>query len=72
MSQLTIYIPEDLDRALREGAKREGTSLSAYLAGMARRTLRPAPAPEGLADLFGAWRGDFDEPDDPAPDSVEF
>ena len=72
MAQVTIYIPDDLESELRREAKRAGRSLSSLVVDLARRQLRPTGWPPGFADMFGAWRGEFEEPADPPPDEVDF
>ncbi|MDP1915039.1 MAG: hypothetical protein Q8L14_02255 [Myxococcales bacterium] len=68
MGQLTIYLPDDVERAVRTAAKKHGKSVSAYLASLAR----PAPArgkksewQKRIDDLGGSWLGPFPELDDP-------
>ena len=70
MSQLTIYLPDTLEKAVREQAKREGQSLSAFLAGLARRAVQPSQWPDRISELHGSWEGSFPEMDDPPPDEV--
>jgi hypothetical protein len=72
MAQLTIYLPDDLERALRKRAKRSGQSLSSVVADLARREFRPDGWPSEFEDLFGSWEGELPEPDDPPPDEVAF
>lgn len=71
MAQLTLYIPDDLEADLREGARRAGKSVSAYVVDLTRRSLRPACWPEGFAELGGSWEGEFPAIQDPPPEPVE-
>ncbi len=71
MAQVTIYIPDDLELALKQRAKRSGKSLSSVVAELARKELRPAGWGD-FEDLFGSWEGDFPQPEDPPPDEVSF
>ena len=70
MAQVTIYIPDDLERELRQRAKRSGKSLSSVVADLARRQLHPVGWPEDFKALAGSWEGEFEVPDDPPPDEV--
>ncbi len=64
MSQLTIYLPDELERELRAAAKRSGQSVSAYIAQLAGRRRVARAWPREFLDTFGGWEGDFDEPED--------
>ena len=72
MAQVTIYIPDDLERELRKRATRTGKSLSSVVVDLARRQLRPGGWPDELVELYGSWEGDFPVPEDPPPDEVAF
>ena len=72
MAQVTVYIPDDLEKELRRQAKRAGRSLSSLVTELARARIRPSSWPEGFAHLFGWWEGAYPEPDDPPPDEVSF
>lgn len=69
MAQLTIYIPDELEQKIRERARREGKSLSAFVAEIARSAVAPDAWSESFLELYGSWEGDFEEPDDPPPES---
>jgi len=72
MAQVTIYIKDALVRAIKRRSEERGTSVSAYLAELAARDLaRPTRWPDGFADLYGSWQGDFETPDDPPPDEED-
>lgn len=60
MSQLHFYVPESVEKELREQAKRANMPLSRYLAELVRqRTQRSAEWPEGYFDqVFGRWEGE--------------
>lgn len=49
VAQLTIYIPDELELKIRERAQREGKSLSAFVAEIARN----AVAPDAWSEAFG-------------------
>lgn len=57
MSQLTIYLADDLVRELKARALREHTSVSACLAALVRRETTRVEWPESFLESFGAWKG---------------
>jgi hypothetical protein len=71
MAQVTIHLPDDVARQLRTEAKKRRTSLSAYLAGLARQKLRPTRWPKAFLDVAGTWEGEFPEIPDPPPEPVD-
>lgn len=72
MAQVTIYLPDELEKKVRREAKRARKSLSAYLAELAAGRRAPKKGwPEGFAALFGSWEGDFPQPEDALPGPVE-
>ncbi len=70
MSQVTIYLPDDLAGSLRKEARRAGKSLSAYIADLARRKPKKTGWPAGFGRLYGACRGDLPEIEDAPPDEI--
>jgi hypothetical protein len=73
MAQVTIYLPKDVEKELRAGARRAKKSLSAYIVELA--TARQGPKrkkgwPKELLDLYGSWEGDFPVPERPPPRDV--
>lgn len=64
MPQLTIYLPDDLDKMLRREAKKAHKSVSAFVADLARRWARRSDWERRLRDLAGSWEGDFPEIED--------
>lgn len=68
MAQVTIYLPDKLEKAIKAEARRSHQSLSAYLAGLAAGKLKPARWPSGFARLYGAWEGPFPAVEDEVPD----
>ena len=71
MAQVTLYLPDDLAQRIREEAKKAHKSISAYMTELAIRKLTPSQWPEGFADLYASWHGDFPVPEDLPPDDVE-
>ena len=65
VSQVSIYIPDELERSLREAAEREKTSVSAYVTELIRRAVKPDRWPESFLATFGSWEGSFDIPEEP-------
>lgn len=64
MSQVTIYMPDDVERELRAAARKAGKSFSAYITELATRK-KPAKGkgwPRAFLATFGAWEGEFEEP----------
>ena len=64
MSQVTIYLPDALERELRSAARKAGKSFSAYIVDLATRKKSGKGkgwSREFLA-TFGGWKGPFEEP----------
>jgi hypothetical protein len=70
MAQVTIYLPDELEKRVRSEAKRKKMSISAFLAELAARTLKPSRWPDGFDRLYGSWAGEAPELEDPPPDEV--
>jgi len=64
MAQVTIYLPDELAERLRRQAKKEGQSLSAFVAALATGNRSRTRWPAGFAKLFGSWEGEFSEIED--------
>jgi hypothetical protein len=67
MPQVTIYLPDELESAIRKKAKRAKKSLSAYIADLASKSVAPRQWPKGFDDLYGSWCGPPPEIEDPPP-----
>jgi hypothetical protein len=61
MGQLTLYIPDELEKELKRAAKRAKKSVSAYVAELAGRKLHLGTWPETFLKTYGSWEGDFPE-----------
>lgn len=72
MAQVTLYIPDDLAAELRKRSRNSHRSLSSYVTELASGAVRACAWPDGFADLFGSWEGEFPALDDQPPDDVEF
>ena len=57
MSQVTLYLPDNLEKELRHGAKRAKKSLSAFVAELAMQRLQPRTWPKEFLKTFGKWKG---------------
>ena len=71
MAQVTIYLPDAVEREVRRAAKRARKSVSAFLTDLARMHVRPTAWPPGWADLYGSWAGEFPEVEDRPPEPAE-
>ncbi len=71
MAQVTIYMPDPVERAVRRAAKRARKSVSAFLTDLARAHVRPTAWPPGWADLYGSWVGELPPVEDDAPEPVD-
>lgn len=62
MSQLNIYVPNEMEKAIRAEAKKESKSLSAYLMDVVRGHLQHDKWQDGFfRKVVGGWQGDFPE-----------
>ncbi|MCC6334567.1 MAG: hypothetical protein IT380_11340 [Myxococcales bacterium] len=52
MSQVTIYLPPDVEQLVRRAARRSRQSVSAWFAELARREVKPTRWPEGYFQRF--------------------
>jgi len=60
MSQLNIYVPKDIEKAIRSQAKKENKSLSAYLMDVVKDHLRHDKWQKGFfTEVLGAWQGEL-------------
>lgn len=72
MSQVTIYLPDELERELRAAAKKAGKSFSAYLAELASRKKKAGGGwPKAFRATFGGWEGELEEPPELEPEERE-
>jgi hypothetical protein len=67
MSQLTIYLPDPLLRELKDRARRQKLSVSAYLAALVRRETSPPVWSDAFLASFGGWKGEGIERPEPLP-----
>lgn len=61
MAQLTLYIPDALEKELRRAARRAKKSLSAYMVELAAKRVKPEKWPKSFTDTYGSWDGQFPE-----------
>jgi hypothetical protein len=74
MAQLTIYLPDEVEKKVRQDARRAKKSVSAFIADLAtRKESRGTDAAwaKQVAALYGSWVGPFPGIDDPPPDEPE-
>lgn len=71
MGQLTIYLPEETEKAVKAAARRSRKSVSAWIAQLVEGPDGSrAKWPKGYEKVLGSWEGEFPELDDPPPDPV--
>jgi predicted CopG family antitoxin len=74
MAQLTIYLPDDVERKVRADARRAKKSVSAFITELAtqkKTKLTDAAWARQVAKLYGSWEGRFPNIEDPPPDEPE-
>jgi hypothetical protein len=71
MGQLTIYLPDEVEAAVKKRARAADASVSAYVAGVLSREVLPPRWPKALLDVLDAGSADIEVPDDPAPEDVD-
>lgn len=74
MAQLTIYLPDEVEKKVRLEARRAKKSVSAFIADLATRKenrVSDAAWAREVAKLYGSWVGPFPELEDPPPDEPE-
>jgi plasmid stability protein len=67
MSQLNVYVPDDLEAKVRKEAARRGLSVSAFVTELVRKEVSINEWPPGFFELAGSWVGDFPEIEDLPP-----
>lgn len=75
MAQLTIYLPDAVEKKVRADARRAKKTVSAYLSELATRKERAGDERawrKALLALGGSWEGKFPEIDDAPPEPVDF
>ena len=59
MAQLTLYIPDHLEKELKQAARRAKKSLSSYVVALAQEQLRPRRWSKAFLATYGSWSGKF-------------
>lgn len=75
MAQLTIYLPDVVEKKVRADARRAKKSVSAYITELATKKERAggdAAWRKALLGLAGSWTGAFPDIDDAPPEPVDF
>jgi hypothetical protein len=67
MSQLTVYMSDELIRELKQRARRARTSVSAYLTALVRRETSPPTWSRSFLSAFGAWKDEGIDRPPPLP-----
>lgn len=67
MAQVNMYVPEDIEEFIKNQAKKEGKSISAYLTHLVKERQKQQNDDWGdfLDKTFGCWEGEFPEINDP-------
>jgi hypothetical protein len=71
MGQLTIYLPDEVEAAIRKNARAADTSVSAYVARILARETSPPKWPKALLDVLDQGSADLEVPDDPPPEDAD-
>ena len=70
MSQLNFYVPDEIEEQIKKAAKKEGKSISAFLAELVKSKFKQKTwSDDFFSELAGGWKGDF--PDIERPESQE-
>ena len=64
MSQLNIYVPDDMEEKIKKEAKREGKSVSAFVLEAVKDKIKPRAWSKEFLASFGSVGKDF-------PDEIE-
>lgn len=69
MPQLNVYVPGELEREIRQQAKREGKTLSSFIAGLFRSKKKDAKwDSQFIKEVLGGWQGKAPEITRPLPE----
>lgn len=72
MSQLNIYVPEEIEKKIRKAAKNEGKSLSSFLTDLIRSKFTTNTWPKNFfSSVVGGWQGELTEITRPLPQERE-
>lgn len=73
MAQLNFYVPDVLEKSIRQAAQKKGEKVSAYLANLVKEKLAPKGWKKNFfTKIVGGWQGNFPEIDRPLCDDDEF
>ena len=62
MSQLNLYVPDEVEEQIRKAAKAEGKTISAFLADIIKSHFPPKQSQKDyFSKFFGKWEGSFPE-----------
>ncbi len=69
MSQLNFYVPDEIEEQIRETAKKEGKTISSFLADLVKASFPEKKwETKFFTEVAGAWDGEFPKIDRPLPD----
>ena len=68
MSQVTLYLPDELAKAVKQAAERSKQSVSSYIAALARKELEVDDRQAAFLKTHGTWLGEFPPIDDQLPE----
>ncbi len=74
MAQLTIYLPDEIEKRVRKEARRANKSVSAFIADLATpkaHRMSDGEWSRQISKLYGSWEGPFPAIEDPPPDEPE-
>ncbi len=62
MSQLNFYVPEEIEKQIRAAAKKEGKTISSFLAALIKSHFpKKKPRKDVFSKFYGVWEGEFPE-----------
>lgn len=68
MTRVTIYLPDELAKRVRERAMQLRMGVSAYLRDLAVKDALQSRSSCDFDALYGSWQGTLEEPADPVLD----
>lgn len=72
MAQLNFYVPQDLEKKIREQARSKGKSVSSYLADIVKIEIKHQKWQKDFFKIIvGGWKDDFPKIDRPPPESSD-
>ena len=71
MSQLNVYVPDDLAKEIRHKARESGESISKFLSRLFRKEIGKKKGWDKnfFTKIVGGWKGDLPEVERPSPEA---